>query len=461
MSDTSSESDTPSGGLEPPVLSGGWPILGHLLELRSDPIGLFSRVREECGDVGEMNFAGSRVVLLSGEEAQEAFFRGDEEQLDQAAAYPFMTPIFGEGVVFDASPEQRRQAMKNQSLKAPMMRHHAEGIASETRRMMTRLGDSGEIDALDFFSELTIYTSSGCLIGRQFREELTPEYFKIFYELEKGTDALAYVNPNLPLPSFWARDRARRRMVGLLTEVFERRRMNLESERELFDVLLSLRDEEGLPRYPIDVITGMFISMMFAGHHTTSGTAAWTLIEMLRNPSVMSGVESELQTLYADSREVSFQALRDIPLLEGTIKETLRLHPPLIVLMREVQWDFHYRHWTIKKGKKVAVSPSLSNRMHESFPDPERFDPSRYESGREEDSQVFSWIPFGAGRHKCVGSQFAMIQLKAIFSTLLLDYEFELAQPPESYQNDHSKMVVQLQKPCRIRYRRRSHSSSL
>lgn len=449
----------PSGGRAPPLLSGGWPLLGHLLELRRDPIRLFGRVRDECGEIGEMNFAGDRVVLLSGEEAQEAFFRGSDEQLDQAAAYPFMTPIFGRGVVFDASPEQRRQAMKNQSLKAPMMRQHAECIAAETRRMMARLGESGEIDALDFFSELTIYTSSACLIGRQFREELSAEYFRLFYDLEKGTDALAYVNPNLPIPNFWARDRARRKMVELLTQVFERRAQCEEGERELFDVLLSLKDEAGRPRYSIDVITGMFISLMFAGHHTTSGSAAWTLIEMLRNPEVMHGVETELDSLYADGREVSFQALREIPLLEGAIKEALRLHPPLIILMRQVNWDFHFRGFAVGKGKKVAVSPAISNRMPECFPDPERFDPARYGPGREEDAQVFGWIPFGGGRHKCVGSQFAQIQLKAIFSALLLGYEFELAQPAESYRNDHSKMVVQLQQPCRLRYRRRSSST--
>ena len=98
-----------AGGSAPPRLSGGLPLLGHLLDLRRRPIELFWRVRNECGEIGEMNWAGTRVVLLTGEPAQEAFFRAEEEQLDQAAAYPFMTPIFGRGVVFDATPEQRTE----------------------------------------------------------------------------------------------------------------------------------------------------------------------------------------------------------------------------------------------------------------------------------------------------------------------------------------------------------------
>jgi sterol 14-demethylase len=446
-----------SGGKAPPVLSGRLPFLGHLLELRRAPIELFWRVRRECGEIGEMRFAGNRVVLLTGEAAQEAFFRAPDEQLDQAAAYPFMTPVFGRGVVFDASPDQRRQAMKNQSLRDKMMRGHAEVIAAETERMTARLGDRGEIDVLDFFAELTIYTSSACLIGKSFREELTPEYYRVFYELEKGTDALAYVNPYLPLPVFRKRDRARRRLVELLTEVFERRKTaGADAPRELFDILLGIRNPDGSARYSIDVITGMFISMMFAGHHTTSGTAAWTLIELLKHPAFLGQVVQELDEIYADGREVSYQALREIPLLDAGIKEALRLHPPLIILMRKVMYEFQYGGFTVAPGKLVAVSPAVSNRMPECFPDPDRYDPARYEPGREEDRQLFAWIPFGAGRHRCVGAAFALMQLKAIFSHLLRSFEFELAQPPESYRNDHSKMVVQLQQPCRVRYRRRS-----
>ena len=444
------------GGHAPPRVSGGLPLLGHLLEMRRSPIALFQRVRDEHGEVGEIRLARSRVVMLSGEQAQEAFFRAPDEQLDQAAAYPFMTPIFGRGVVFDATPEQRKQALRNQSLRDKLMRSHAEVIAAETERAISSWGERGEIDLLDFFAELTIYTSSACLIGKSFREQLTAELVPIFHDLEKGTDAFAYVNPDLPLPSFRRRDAARRRLVAILLGIFERREAAGDEAKDLFSALRGLRNPDGSPRYPVDIITGMFISMMFAGHHTTSTTASWMLIELLRHPAITGATVRELDELYADGREVSYQALREMPQLECVIKETLRLHPPLIILMRKAQQDFHYRDWTVRAGCTLAVSPAVSNRMPECFPEPERFDPSRYLAPREEDKQGFAWIPFGGGRHRCVGASFAMIQLKAIFSVLLRRYEFEMAQPSESYRNDHSKMVVQLEQPCRVRYRRRA-----
>jgi sterol 14-demethylase len=440
--------------VEPRVVSGG---PDHLEELRSDPIGLMRRVRDECGDVGEFRLAGRRVLLLSGAEANEFFFRAPDEELDQAEAYPFMTPIFGEGVVFDATPEQRREALHNQALKGSFMKGHAATISAEVDRMVAGWGEEGEIDLLDFFAELTIYTSSACLIGRKFREQLDRRFADLYHDLEQGTDAIAYVDPHADIDSFRRRDAARAALVELVQQIMDARPPNPPREdRDLLDVLMSIKDADGTLKFDADQVTGMFISMMFAGHHTTSGTAAWTLIELLRHPGVLDGVVRELDELYADGREVSFQALRAIPNLESAIKEALRLHPPLILLLRVAQSDQEVLGHRIPAGTMVGCSLAVSNRIETDFPDADAFRPERYAAPREEDLlHRWTWVPFGAGRHRCVGANFAMMQLKAIFSVLLRDWEFEPAQPPESYRNDHSKMVVQLAQPCAVRYRRR------
>ncbi len=444
----------------PPRVSGGQAENGHLEELRTDPIGLMRRVREECGDVGVFRLADRDVVLLSGAQANEFFFMSSDNDLDQGAAYPFMTPIFGEGVVFDASPERRREMLRNQSLRGEHMKGHAATISAEVQRMVADWGDEGEIDLLEFFAELTIYTSSACLIGKKFREELDSRFARLYHDLEKGTDAIAFVDPHADIESFRRRDAARAGLVELVQESMHGRLAAppaSDSDRDLLDVLVSVRDDEGAPRFSADEVTGMFISMMFAGHHTTSGTAAWTLIELLRHPELMARVNAELDELYADGSEVSFGALRQIPLLESAIKETLRLHPPLILLLRVANGDFDVCGYGISEGDLVGATPAVSNRIPEDFPDPDAFDPGRYISPRQEDlANRWTWIPFGAGRHRCVGAQFATLQLKAIFSVLLQDYEFEMSQPSDTYRNDHSKMVVQLEQPCRVRYRRRA-----
>ncbi|WOC11619.1 cytochrome P450 [Gordonia sp. MP11Mi] len=454
-------------------VSGGAGEHGHLDEMATDPIALFQRVRDECGDVGTFQLADREVVLVSGAAANEEFFRAPDEVLDQAAAYPFMTPVFGEGVVFDTSPERRSEMLHNQALKGAHMKQHAVTIPHEVERIIAGWGDEGEIDLLEFFAELTLYTSSSCLIGGKFREELNVHVAHLFHDLEKGTDPIAYVDMHADIESFRRRDAARAELVEFIGKIMEGRVANppeSKDDRDLVDVLVSLMNDDGSPMFDANTVTGIFISMMFAGHHTTSGTAAWTLIELLKHPEYLAQVTDELDGIYGDGidgaergdvSQYSFAAMRQIPLLEGALKEALRLHPPLIILMRVVQEAFEVGGVTVEKGQSIAVSPAVSNRLSDDFPNPDAFDPERYGDGRQEDLvNRWTWIPFGAGRHRCVGAQFAMMQLKAIFSVLLRNYEFSLVQDPDSYRNDHSKMVVQLQQPCRVAYRRRDPAAA-
>ncbi len=451
---------TPTTLVPPPKVSGDDGGTGHLEELRRDPIGLMQRVRDECGDVGEFRLADRELVLLTDAEANEIFFRASDEDLDQAAAYPFMTPIFGEGVVFDAPPERRREMLHNQALRDRYMRGHAETIAEQVRGMVADWGDAGEIDLLDFFAELTIYTSSACLIGRKFRNQLDRRFADLYHDLEQGTDAYAFVDPYADIESFRRRDAARVQIVELVDQIMESRRAAPppdDDDRDLLDVIMWIPGEDGGPRFSADEVTGMFISMMFAGHHTTSGTAAWTLIELLRHPEWMQRSVADLDALSAAGEDVTYQALREIPHLEASLKEALRLHPPLILLMRVVRTPFDVGGVHIEAGKMVGASPAISNRIPEAFADADTFDPGRYIDPRDDErDNPWNWIPFGAGRHRCVGAAFAQMQIKAIFAVLLRDYTFEMAQPSETYRNDHSKMVVQLEQPCRVSYRRRS-----
>jgi len=455
----------------PPKVSGDDGDTGHLEELRVDPIGLMQRVRDECGDVGEFRLADKDVVLLTGADANEVFFRASDEELDQAAAYPFMKPVFGDGVVFDATPEERRRALHNQSLRDKFMRGHAATITREIEAMLAEWDDEGEIDLLDWTAELFIYTSTSCLIGRRFREELDGHIAELFHDLERGTDAIAFVDPYADIESFRRRDAARAELVSIIEGIMQRRREagpptelgpDGEVERDLVDVLMSIKDSDGNEQFGADIITGMFISMMFAGHHTTSTTASWFIIEMLRNPDVMAQVVAEMDALAdAGGGEITYQDLREVPWLESSIKETLRLHPPLILLLRLAMVDVEVEGYTIPAGKLVGASPAVSNRLPEAFDAAEKFDPSRYVEPRQDDlDNPWNWIPFGAGRHRCVGAAFALMQLKTIFCILLRDWELTAAQPPESYHNDHSKMVVQLAQPCMVRYRRRDRAAT-
>ncbi|OYV20597.1 MAG: cytochrome P450, family 51 (sterol 14-demethylase) [Methylococcaceae bacterium NSM2-1] len=454
---TTNTEKTVSPGKEPPKMPGALPLLGHMIEFGKNPFDYMMRLRKTLGEIGEFRMFHQKMVLMTGPEANEAFFRAPDAQLDQSQAYKIMTPIFGKGVVFDAPPHKKDQQLKMlmQVLRDKPMRGYAQVIVQEVEQIIDQWGDAGEIDLLEFMKELTIYTSSHCLLGDEFRYELNEEFVKIYHDLEKGLSPLAFVFPYLPLPVFRRRDKARARLQELVTGIIAKRAQKPEKSEDAFQILIEASYDDG-SRLSAHEITGMLIGTIFAGHHTTAGTAAWTLLELARRPEQLELVLNELDQHFGADGEVTFQSLREIPVLENVIKEVLRLHPPLIFLIRKVMQDFHFKDYKVKAGKYVCASPRVSHRIADIFPDPEKFDPDRYSEARQEDARPFSWIAFGGGKHKCSGNAFAMLQLKAIFSILLRRYTFELIDDKDTYQDDFTQMVVQPKSPCRVRYIKRT-----
>ncbi|MEZ5509783.1 MAG: cytochrome P450 [Gammaproteobacteria bacterium] len=445
---------------DPPRLRGGLPLLGHMLPFAKNPFRFMKKVSDDVGEIAQFKIFNQRMVLLTGDEASTLFYRSSDEQLDQSAAYKLMTPIFGEGIIFDAPIDRKNQQLKMlmPSLRMEAMRHHSDKIVQEVEDMMMKWGDSGEVDLVAEMKQLTINTASHCLLGREFRYELTDEFAAIYHDLERGVNALAYSFPNLPIPAFRARDRARKRLHQLVGDIVKKREAQAEKPTDMFQMLIDARYDDG-SKLTTNEITGMLVGAIFAGHHTSSGTAAWVLLELLKHPQILRNVRKEVDDLLGADGKVTFQSLREVPKLENVLKEVLRLHPPLIVLMRQVAEPLVYKHYRINVGDMVWAAPPVTHRMSHLFPNPEVFDPDRYNDERAEDKNLMAYQPFGGGKHKCSGNAFAMFQIKAIFAVLLRKYDFELVDPPAAYVDDYGEMIVQPKSPCRVRYRRRPASS--
>jgi sterol 14-demethylase len=310
------------------------------------------------------------------------------------------------------------------------------------------------LELVEFMKQLTINTASHCLLGREFRYELSGEFADIYHDLEQGVSPIAYHFPYLPIPKFKRRDRARLRLQGLVSAIVRKRASQAEKPTDLFQSLIDMRYEDGT-KLTEDEITGMLIAAIFAGHHTSSGTAAWVLLELLKHPALLHRSRDELDGLLGADGEVTFQSLRDMPTLENVLKEVLRLHPPLIILMRKVSQDLIFKQYTIKAGDMIWACPPLTHRLRHLFENPSIFDPDRYSPDRREDKNLMAYQPFGGGKHKCSGNAFATFQIKAIFAVLLRKYEFALTAEPSTYVDDYTQMIVQPKSPCRVKYRRR------
>jgi sterol 14alpha-demethylase len=434
-----------------PQLSGASPEGGHYSEFSTDPLGFLTRAHKECGEVGEFDLAGLKTVLLVGLEAQEAFFRAPETQLSAAAAYQMMVPVFGEGIQFGAPPEIERQQLRiqHQGVRHERMVHYAPIVAGEVETFIKNWGDEGELDIYEAFTELTLRTSTHSLLGRELRSRLTGEIAELYGDLERGIDASALRDPYQAKDAFRRRDRSREKLEAILSDAVRARREKGIREDDMLQIYMDASYEDGSCLTDHE-ITGMVIWFMFAGHHTSSNTATWSMIEFVRHPEYQAAVYEQVDNLWAKQSELSLAALRETPLLEGFIRESLRVHPPLNTLTRRVVEEFRFKDYVIPAGNNVMVSPYVSHKLPELFKNPERFDPYR-----QPHENPFATIAFGGGRHRCIGNAFAILQVRTIFCALLREYEFELAASGEAYSEVMPTLILRPQGPARIRYRRR------
>jgi|tagenome__1003787_1003787.scaffolds.fasta_scaffold20942874_2 sterol 14-demethylase len=439
-----------------PRLAGGLPFVGHAIEFRRNPVGLLQRGRDMYGDIFSFLLFGRRVHVLTGSAGNAAFFKAGDDVLSAKEAYQFTVPIFGKGVAYDTSPELMDAQLRlvHPALRDEKMQTYAQVIASEVENYVQSWGEEGEADLLAAMNEITIYAAGRCLIGEEFRSRLSKEFVQLYHDLEGGLNMIAFLAPNVPLPPMRRRDRARCRVVELVSGLAAERRRQNASRDDFLDTLINAR-LDGKPLSD-DTITGLLLTLLFAGQHTSAVLAAWSGVLLFEHPEYLAPIREE-QAQVLGRFGMTLAAFKQLVLLERCIKEAERLYPPLIMLMRKALADFELDGHVIPRGDLVMVSPAVSHRIGEIFALPSRYDPGRFAPGREEDKRTpYALIGFGGGKHRCIGLAFAYQQIKIIWSMLLARYDFSLVHPAPT--PDYTTFVVGPQQPCLVRYRKLSHA---
>ncbi|KAL7428973.1 hypothetical protein ACHAXH_005164 [Discostella pseudostelligera] len=463
---------TKGGKFGPPIVTTspvcGIPVIGTIIEFGKSPVKMVQRCYEDYGPVFTVPFFHKRLTFLIGPEAQEPFFKAPDEILSQNEVYGFMKPVFGPGIVYDASKKNRQVQFQSMAhgLRTARLKGYTAKIERETRQyLQSSWGESGTLDLFHALSELTILTSSRCLHGDDVRENLFKEVSELYHDLDRGLTPLTVFFPNAPTEAHKKRNEARNKMVELFSKVIKNRRENPDVKHsdgtDILSIFMETKYKDGSP-ITDEQVTGLLIALLFAGQHTSCITSTWTSLFILNNPDIVKRVVNEQKAIFDSNpdADVDYRMVNeDMPLLHDCMKEALRLCPPLILLIRyalkEVKVQAAGKEYIIPKGDMVLISPSVGMRLPEVFQDPNKFDPDRFGPGREEDkSSPFAYMGFGGGMHSCMGQNFAFVQVKTILSVLFREYEMEMVSEtmPEI---DYAAMVVGPKGDCRIRYKKR------
>ncbi|KAG0346779.1 Lanosterol 14-alpha-demethylase [Podila humilis] len=461
----------------PPEVPYWIPYLGSAIQFSVNPIKFYEDNRKKYGDVFTYTMVGRKFTVCLGTEGNNFVFNAKLADVSAEESYkPLTTPVFGKGVVYDCPNHMLMEQKKfvKWGMSNDAFRAYVPEIEEETRNYFQRWNNKvgGRGDLFTAMGELIINTASRTLMGPEIRSLMDESVAQVYHDLDDGFQPINMFFEWLPLPSYFRRDKAHAKMRNIFKKVIEERRANNVTDKtDMLQSLMNQTYKDGTPFTDVDACH-LMIALLMAGQHTSSTTATWALLFLAENPELIKDLleeqKSELGSLDAP---LNFDALKNMPLLDGVIRETLRLRPPIIMILRKVIRPISYpgTDYVIPKGNYIAASPIATQVDERFYKNATKFEPRRWENIVEEEtgeSVDYGFgkiagggarnpnLPFGAGRHRCIGETFAYMQLKTVVSTFVRMYDLSLTEKgmPGS---DFTKMFVQPVLPVEIDYKPR------
>lgn len=483
----------------PPVVFHWFPIIGSAVTYGMDPYRFFFECRKKYGDVFTFKLFGRNLTVALGPKGSNLVFNGRLNQVSAEDAYTSLTtPVFGKGVVYDVPNavlmEQKRFVKAGLSMEN--FRTYVTQISAEVNDFIKndpaflplQKGQSSVVvDIFNVFSEITILTASRTLQGKEVRENLDKSFAKLYHDLDSGFTPINFVIPNLPLPNNFRRDRAQRQMSDFYMNIIKKRREgSVEgTEHDMINALMEQSYKNGREINDRE-IAHMMIALLMAGQHTSSATGSWAMLRLASRPEFIEELYEEQVKVFSDGAG-GFAPLdydiqkTSLPVLDAVIRETLRMHPPIHSIMRKVKADIPVpptlaaphssdrgdnNAYVIPKGHYVIAAPGVSQIDPHLWEDANVFDPHRWLGDRakkleqtEDKQEDYGWgmvstganspyLPFGAGRHRCIGEQFAYLQLGTIISLFVRAFKWRLED--NLPLPDYTSMVVLPSQPANV-----------
>jgi cytochrome P450 len=446
--------------LDMPALSGATRT-GHLNEIRDDRFGLFRRLNRECGDIGLAKVLGIPLVFANGPEVlHEVLVEKARSFIKSPGLRGPLKPFAGQGL-FTSEGEFWRQQRK---LMAPLFTHarierYAAAMAECAGHAIASLRPGEEIDAARITTHIAMRIAGKTLFDIDTLDEAdelgaaltvalhwaSETSLSPLYAVQlRALGALGALAEKLPEP-YRARGEARLeamvepiRWPGEQTKQFEaalavihnrvdrmiaERRASGTSRPDLLSMLLDARDEGG-NRMSDQQVRDEVVTLFIAGHETTATALAWSLYLLARHPEALARARAEARAIPGPVVES-----RDLPALGYCLrvfKESMRLYPPIYFFGRQAIADVTIGGYDLPRGQVVLISSYALHHRAEIWPDPERFDPSRFEPAAEEKRHKQAYLPFSAGPRTCIGNLFALMEGPIVLATILRRVDLEL-----------------------------------
>jgi len=409
-------------------------FLGNLREIQTDPLGFFSKISNEYGEVVPFKVGLETLYMINHPQHIRHIFQTNRNNYVRGKYYRKLSHILGEGLLtLEGGAWRKMRKVSQPNVRGPNLVRMVDAMVESTEEFVARLKVfSKKRTVFDFTSEASSLTLD-IVMRSLFSTKLPKTSFKTVFLslgriLEEAEHRLWEVVP-APLWLPTKRNQRLKKEIRTLDEIIfnliDKRINSTKAYDDLLDLIITAEKENWGPSTR-QSIRDQVIAIVLAGHETGAIALSWLFYEIARNPEIGRKIRLEAARVFGGKRP-AFESFKELTYTTRVFQEILRLYPPAWTMSRVAVEEDRLGDVVIPKGATVMLSPFVIHRHKDFWRDPEKFDPDRFLPENCAKRYPFSYFPFGGGPHVCLGNRFASIEGVLTLATLCLNFDFVLS----------------------------------
>lgn len=403
--------------------------LARTHRIASDPLPVLLSAYERHGPVFSLRVLHGLQVFLLGPEANHhvtvsnaANFRWRDGGLGE------LIPLLGDGLLTtDGAYHRRARHIMLPAFHRDQIAAAAGTMVEEAERALEGWSPGQTLDVYAWARELAMRIALRALLGLDPDDGDTGELAAREFEKALSFYGTEYALRTLRGPgSPWRRMHAARRVLDriVFAEIARRRRAERSEARDILGMLMVATDEDG-SRLSDREVRDQAVTLLFAGHDTSTSTISFMLYELARHPAELDRLTDEADRVLDGRAPSAADLMAGLPRLDMALDETLRLYPPAWIGPRRAIDAFEVGGTRVPGGVLVNYCSWASHRLPEVFPEPEAFVSERFAPEAKAALPKGAYVPFGGGSRTCIGMRFGQLEIKAVITALLQRYRLE------------------------------------
>jgi cytochrome P450 len=391
------------------------PLLGHAVPFLSDPLGFLASMRD-VGDVVQVYLLARPIHVVVGPELVHELLTRHARTCVRGSMHETIRAHFGAGLLaIDGEEHYSHRRALQPHFRLSAVAGYASDMSRVAEDWSMRWQPGQVLDLVKEMHGLALDMVTAALFGMRLQDGTARAFLTAFPHMVKGlmVQALApsAMLTRVPLP---VNRRFRNSVNTLMAAVDEIIHIG---DRGMLETLRA-----GFPR---DVVRAEIITMLVAGTETAAVTLTWLYHELSRAPDILTRVVAELDAELGDEEGITDEHLDRLSYTRRVVMEVLRRHTPNSFLMRQAMSPIRLGEYAVPAGAELMFSLTTLHRHPEIFAEPLKFDPDRWLMDHAPTGGKLRNMPFGAGKHKCIGDEFSWRQMAVTISAVLRRWRLE------------------------------------